>query len=245
VDQAQIERPRVRWTRRSTQPTPPRISSADDSRCGSLVRAFLETRSRRCHPLRSRPLTSVALNGIRRLAQAVMQPSIRESTSKARHESNESLHHFLLWRSSRPAPFRMRATGRADAILSFEISLCANPLPRLSQAFQPWFGDPGHIQIHYTSNDPSVIRNRSSRLRPWGFTRSRSIGTGPVIPFLDRSYALIQKIASEDHFHVALMYDETEEDDGIATEDALEAMDLAHQQYIGPSATGREVVLAS
>jgi len=42
-------------------------------------------------------------------------------------------------------------------------------------------------------------------------------------PFLDRSYALIQSIAAETDFHVAMMYDETQQDEGQSTDDALAA----------------------
>src|SRR5207245_2946834 len=48
---------------------------------------------------------------------------------------------------------------------------------------------------------------------------------------------------SENHFHVALMYDETEEDNGHATEDALDAFDKAYRAYIGPSAPARGAYL--
>ena len=45
------------------------------------------------------------------------------------------------------------------------------------------------------------------------------------------------------NFHVALMYDETEEDNGRATDDALEAFDKAYKSYIGPSAPNRDAYL--
>src|SRR5438128_9911604 len=39
------------------------------------------------------------------------------------------------------------------------------------------------------------------------------------------------------------MYDETEEDNGHATEDALDAFDKAYRAYIGPSAPARGAYL--
>ena len=66
---------------------------------------------------------------------------------------------------------------------------------------------------------------------------------GPRRPFLDRSTALLQKIASEEKFHVGLMYDETQEDNGHATEEAMEAMEVAYKKYIGPEAAGRDAYL--
>ncbi len=62
-------------------------------------------------------------------------------------------------------------------------------------------------------------------------------------PFLERSTALLARIASEQHFHIALMYDETQDDNGHATDDAMEAMDLAYKKYIGPGAPGRSAYL--
>jgi hypothetical protein len=59
-------------------------------------------------------------------------------------------------------------------------------------------------------------------------------------PFEDRSYALLQQVSAEQQFHICLMYDETQEDNGHATEDALEAFEKAYRAYIGPNAPGRE-----
>jgi hypothetical protein len=59
-------------------------------------------------------------------------------------------------------------------------------------------------------------------------------------PFEDNSYAILQRVASEEKFHVCLMYDETQEDNGHATEDALQAFEKAYRAYIGPDAPGRE-----
>ena len=112
--------------------------------------------------------------------------------------------------------------------------------PIVMAGYQPWFGDPAHIQINYTSNDPAVIRKQVKEAKSLGIQAFAVDWYGTRHPFLDRSYALIQQIANEEHFGVVLMYDETEEDDGHATEDALEAMDIAYKKYIGPGATGRD-----
>jgi len=101
-------------------------------------------------------------------------------------------------------------------------------------AFQPWFGDPDHIQIDYTSNDPAVIHKQIKQAKNMGIYAFAIDWYGTRHPFLDRSYALIQD-ASQDHFHVVLMYDETEEDDGHATEDALAAMDIAYRNISAPA----------
>ena len=115
--------------------------------------------------------------------------------------------------------------------------------PKVIAAFQPWFGDPDHIRIEYNSNDPAVIHRQIQEAKKLGIYAFAVDWYGERHPFLDRSYALIQQMASKEHFHVALMYDETEEDDGHATEDALEALQSAYKKYIGPDAPGHDAYL--
>lgn len=115
--------------------------------------------------------------------------------------------------------------------------------PKVIAAFQPWFGDADHIQVGYSSNDPAVIHKQIEEAKKLGVYAFGVDWYGARHPFLDRSYALIQQIAAKEHFHVALMYDETEEDDGHATEDALDAFSAAYKKYIGPNAPGREAYL--
>jgi hypothetical protein len=115
--------------------------------------------------------------------------------------------------------------------------------PKLIAEFQPWFGDPDHIRVGYNSNDPAVIHRQIHQAKDLGIYAFAVDWYGSRHPFLDRSYALLQQIASEEHFHVALMYDETQEDNGHATEDALDAMATAYKSYIGPGAAGRDAYL--
>jgi hypothetical protein len=115
--------------------------------------------------------------------------------------------------------------------------------PKVLADYQPWFGDPDHINVGYNSQDPNVLRKQIENARNLGIYAFVVDWYGPRRPFLDRSTALLQRIASEQHFHIALMYDETQDDNGHATEDAMEAMELAYQKYIGPSAPGRDAYL--
>jgi hypothetical protein len=109
--------------------------------------------------------------------------------------------------------------------------------------YQPWFGDPDHIDVGYSSIDPNVLRKQIESARNMGIYAFAVDWYGPRRPFLDRSTALLQRIASEQHFHIALMYDETQDDNGHATDDAMEAMELAYKKYIGPGAPGRDAYL--
>jgi hypothetical protein len=115
--------------------------------------------------------------------------------------------------------------------------------PKVLADYQPWFGDPDHIDVGYSSQDPNVLRKQTENARNMGIYAFVVDWYGARRPFLDRSTALLQRIASEQHFHIALMYDETQDDNGHATDDAMEAMELAYQNYIGPSAPGRDAYL--
>jgi hypothetical protein len=115
--------------------------------------------------------------------------------------------------------------------------------PKVLADYQPWFGDPDHIDVGYNSQDPNVLRKQIEDARNMGIYAFVVDWYGPRRPFLDRSTMLLQRIASEQNFHIALMYDETQDDNGHATEDAMEAMELAYQKYIGPSAPGRGAYL--
>jgi hypothetical protein len=115
--------------------------------------------------------------------------------------------------------------------------------PKALADYQPWFGDPQHIDVGYNSQDPNVLRKQIESARNMGIYAFVVDWYGSRRPFLDRSTALLQRIASEQHFHVALMYDETQDDNGHATEEAMEAMELAYQKYIGPKAVGRDAYL--
>lgn len=144
----------------------------------------------------------------------------------------------VLWASSVPRSCVHRAHDKSLQELAHN-----GKSPEVIAAFQPWFGDPDHIHIDYTSNDPSVIQRQIRQAKNLGIYAFAVDWYGARHPFLDRSYAIMQQIASQEHFHVALMYDETEENNGHATEDALEAMDTAYKRYIGPGAPGRDAYL--
>jgi hypothetical protein len=115
--------------------------------------------------------------------------------------------------------------------------------PRILADYQPWFGDPDHIDVGYNSQDPSVLRKQIESARNMGIDAFVVDWYGSRRPFLDRTTTLLARIASEQHFHIALMYDETQDDNGHATDDALDAMDLAYRKYIGPGAPARDAYL--
>jgi hypothetical protein len=61
-------------------------------------------------------------------------------------------------------------------------------------------------------------------------------------PFIDRSYALVQTIASDNKFQVAMMYDEADEEEG-ATDQAIADLTMFHEAYLSSKAPGHQAYL--
>lgn len=61
-------------------------------------------------------------------------------------------------------------------------------------------------------------------------------------PFIDRSYALMQEAASRNGFHVAMMYDETNQE-ADATDVAIADFTMFYDTYLSPDAAGRSAYL--
>ncbi len=109
--------------------------------------------------------------------------------------------------------------------------------------YEPWFGKPDHISVGYSTQDPEVIRKQIDEARRLDISAFVVDWYGDRQPFENSSYALIQRIAAEKNFQVAMMYDETEDDNGHVTEDTLTAFDKFHENYLAASAPGRAAYL--
>ena len=115
-------------------------------------------------------------------------------------------------------------------------SQAARSGPKVLAVWMPWFGDHKHIDVGYSSQDPQVMRRQIKEAVDRNISAFVVDWYGERRPFHDKSFALLQQVASEMHFQVALMYDETENDNGQATDEALAAFDKAYKAYIGPQA---------
>jgi len=151
----------------------------------------------------------------------------------------------ILLTSSLVALFLM-ASGCNRQVSYHALSQVAeNPVqdPTVLAVYLPWFGDRQHIKVGYRSDDPEVQRKQIARARDMGVQGFVVDWYGDRRPFLDHSYALLQRVASQNHFKVAIMYDETEDDNGQATDEALAAMTEAYAAYLRPGAPGRDAYL--
>src|SRR5271157_1826411 len=114
---------------------------------------------------------------------------------------------------------------------------------RVLAVYEPWFGHPRHIDVGYSSQDPVVIRKQIEAAKKLGISGFVVDWYGDREPFLDKSYALLQDIAAEQNFNVAMMFDEADLPSDQATDDALAAFDEFHQKYLAPDAPGRKAYL--
>jgi hypothetical protein len=118
-----------------------------------------------------------------------------------------------------------------------------NPQTQLLAVYEPWFGHPQHISVGYSSQDPVVIRKQMEEAGRLGITGFVVDWYGDREPFIDHSYAIIQSIAAEKNFHVAMMYDESDGENGSATDITLAAFEKFRNDYLATDAPGRKAYL--
>lgn len=115
--------------------------------------------------------------------------------------------------------------------------------PEILATYEAWFGHPRHIDIGYSSQDPAVLNNQIHRAQAMGISAFVVDWYGDREPVIDRSYALMQKAAEKNKFHVAMMYDETNEEEG-ATDAAIADFTMFHDTYLSSKAAGHQAYLA-
>lgn len=118
-----------------------------------------------------------------------------------------------------------------------------DPQPRMLAVYEPWFGHPQHINVGYSSHDPAVLRKQIDQAKVLGISGFVVDWYGSREPFIDQSYALLQQACAEKKFQIAMMYDETDGEDGDSTDDTLAAFDEFRNTYLAPNAPGREAYL--
>jgi hypothetical protein len=111
-----------------------------------------------------------------------------------------------------------------------------NGQPTILAAYQPWFGHNGHIDVGYSSQDRTVLQRQMEEARSMGIAGFVVNWYGPRHPYEDKSYALMQRLANESGFKVALMYDEDDSDPQDSTEAVIVDLQYAYDRYIAPHA---------
>jgi hypothetical protein len=114
--------------------------------------------------------------------------------------------------------------------------------PEVIALYEAWFGHPRHISIGYSSHDSAVINRQIHQAQSMGISVFVVDWYGDREPFIDRTYALMQGAAEKNSFKVAMMYDETTQDDG-ATDEAIADFTMFHDTYLSSKAPGHRAYL--
>ncbi len=104
--------------------------------------------------------------------------------------------------------------------------------PTMLAAYLPWFGQPGHINVGYSSQDRVVIEKQIDQAKQLGITAFVVNWYGAHHTFEDHAYALMQQVAAEKNFKVAIMYDEDDSDPSTETDTIIADLQYAFEHYI-------------
>ena len=108
--------------------------------------------------------------------------------------------------------------------------------PVMLAAYLPWFGQPGHINVGYSSQDRVVIEKQIDQAKQLGISAFVVNWYGQRHSFEDHAYALMQEVAAEKDFKVAIMYDEDDSEPSAETDNIISDLQYAYDHYIGPHA---------
>jgi hypothetical protein len=120
--------------------------------------------------------------------------------------------------------------------------VAAGPSPEVIALYEAWFGHPQHIDAGYSSQDPATLASQIRHAQALGISGFVVDWYGDREPFIDRSYALMQQAAEKNHFHVAMMYDETSNEDD-STDEAIADFTMFHDTYLSSKAPGHQAYL--
>lgn len=125
---------------------------------------------------------------------------------------------------SQPVQLQHRAEGKSPEILA---------------VYEAWFGEPNHVASGYSSHDPDRVRKQIDQAKGMGISAFVVDWYGDRDQTIDQNYAMVQKLAAKAKFHVAMMYDETNDDEG-ATDEAIADFTMFDETYLSSSSAGRE-----
>jgi hypothetical protein len=120
--------------------------------------------------------------------------------------------------------------------------VAAGPSPQVVALYEAWFGHPRHIDVGYSSHDSATLSDQIRHAQQMGISAFVVDWYGDREPFIDQSYALLQQAAEKNHFQVAMMYDETSNEDD-ATDEAIADFTMFHDTYLSPRSPGHQAYL--
>ena len=123
-----------------------------------------------------------------------------------------------------------------QALRASNLQAAPDQWPVLIAAYQPWFGRPGHINVGYSSQDRTVMQKQIAEAKGLGIQAFVVNWYGARHDFEDKAYGLMQKVAAENNFKVAIMYDEDEANPGGSTDAVMVDLQYAYDRYFSPHA---------
>jgi len=108
--------------------------------------------------------------------------------------------------------------------------------PAMLAVYLPWFGQPGHIDVGYSSQDRVAMEKQIDQAKQLGIAGFVVNWYGAHHAFEDRAYTLMQEVAAERNFKVAIMYDEDDRDPAAETDTIIADLQYAYEHYLGPQA---------
>ncbi len=108
--------------------------------------------------------------------------------------------------------------------------------PKVLAVYQPWFGSKDHIDVGYSSQDRGVIQKQITEAQNLGISGFVVNWYGPRMEYMDRSYALMQTVAAQQGFNVAILYDEAVDNPGHETDAVIVDLQYAYDRYISDQA---------
>jgi hypothetical protein len=118
----------------------------------------------------------------------------------------------------------------------------SGPTPEVLALYEAWWGHPSHIAMNYSSHDPATIVRQIHQAKSMGVSGFVVDWYGDREPFIDKSYALMQGLAEKNKFKIAMMYDETNQDEG-ATDEAIADFTMFRDTYLADHAAGHKAYL--
>jgi hypothetical protein len=108
--------------------------------------------------------------------------------------------------------------------------------PTMLAAYLPWFGQPGHINVGYSSQDRVALGKQIEQAKQLGIAAFVVNWYGSRHEFEDKAYSLMQQVAAENNFKVAIMYDEDDSEPAAETDAVISDLQYAYDRYIGSHA---------
>ena len=80
--------------------------------------------------------------------------------------------------------------------------------PEILAVYEGWFGRPDHINVGYSSHDADQVRQQIERAKALGISGFVVDWYANRVPWINKTYAIVQKEAAEQGFQVAMMLDQ-------------------------------------